>query len=82
MNKTLIGVEEKGNESEDVIARVLKALKLGDVEKAIQEAENLRGDSKVLVSPWIEKANSYVNSINASEEIFVYVSNKVAGIEG
>ncbi len=77
-----IEADEKGNKNEDIIARAFKALKSSNVEKAIKEAENLRGDSKVLISPWLEKANSYVNTKDASEEIFTYVSNKVSGVEG
>ncbi|PIR37636.1 MAG: hypothetical protein COV35_09075 [Alphaproteobacteria bacterium CG11_big_fil_rev_8_21_14_0_20_39_49] len=77
-----IEANENGNETEDIIARGIKALKNGNVEKAIEEAEKLTGDSRILISNWLKDANSFVESKKASEEIFVHVSNKVAASEG
>jgi hypothetical protein len=77
-----IDSSSNSSQTDDILARAYKAIQNKNIEKAIREVESLEGEDKILISPWLEEANSYVDSKNASEEIFVEVSDKVADING
>jgi len=77
-----VEADMSGTSVDDIIARVTKHLAQSDIEQAIKEIEKITGDSKILVLSWIESAKSYVDSKKATEEIFFYVNNKTANING
>lgn len=64
-----------------IIAETDKYLKKADVKSAVKEMEKLNGHSALIAEKWINDAYVYINSRNASDDIYTYISRMAYNTE-
>jgi hypothetical protein len=67
-----VSADDRSDRTEDILARSSKYIESGNIELALKEIENLSSSEKELLSSWTPKAEDFVSSHIASEDIFQY----------
>ncbi len=69
-----IKTEGSSTNTEDILARAYSYLLSSNLAKALDEMKTLDESLKPVANEWIEKAEANINSVDASEKIFEYVT--------
>lgn len=69
-----IDPEAEGNDAEDIIARTYNHLLDSDIAAAVNDMKKLKGSARIMAEEWIKMAESVLDSRQAAEKIFEYVS--------